>query len=346
MRIAIVNDMPLAVEALRRVLAQRPDCQVAWAATNGAEAVEKCAADTPDLVLMDLVMPVLDGVEATRRIMQQSPCAILVVTVSVERHADEVFRAMGAGALDAVDTPVLDPRRGAGGAGPLLAKVDILNRLIINHGAPRGAIGVQRPSGAEHACLVGIGASAGGPAALATVLSALPADFPAAVVIIQHVDEQFAAALASWLGQQSRLPVRAAAEGERPESGTVLLAAKNDHLVLTAEHRLRYTAHPEQCFYRPSVDEFFDSVARHWRGRALGAILTGMGRDGARGLKAMRDAGFHTIAQDQATCAVYGMPKAAAQAGAAVDVLPLEQVGPALARFCRHCFKTRAPQHE
>ena len=341
MRIAIVNDVPLVVEALRRVVAQRPEHRVVWVAANGLEAVAKCAADTPDLVLMDLIMPVLDGVEATRRIMQQSPCAILIVTVSVDRNADRVFQAMGAGALDAVDTPVLDSRRMAAAAEPLLAKIDLLNRLIINHGTPRGPVGAQRLEVIDHACLVGIGASAGGPAALAAVLSALPADFPAAVVIIQHVDEQFAVALANWLGQQCALPVRAAIEGDRPQSGTVLVAVKNDHLVLTADHRLRYTPHPEQCFYRPSVDEFFDSVARHWRGRSLGVILTGMGRDGARGLKAMRDAGFHTIAQDQASCAVYGMPKAAAQMNAAVEILPLDQVGPALGRFCLHCAKKR-----
>jgi two-component system, chemotaxis family, response regulator WspF len=183
--------------------------------------------------------------------------------------------------------------------------------------------------------LVAIGASAGGPAALSSLLSALPKDFPAAVVVVQHMDERMAAGMAEWLGQQSPMPVRVASEGDRPIVGSVLIAATNDHLVLKAQDRLGYTADPVSCVYRPSIDAFFGSVNRFWQGDAVGVLLTGMGRDGAQGLKALRDKGRHTIAQDEESSAVYGMPKAAAKLEAAVDILPLLRIAPRLVTLVR-----------
>jgi two-component system response regulator WspF len=187
-------------------------------------------------------------------------------------------------------------------------------------------------AGPEAISLVAIGASAGGPGALATVLGELPEDFPAAIVIIQHVDDHLAQNMASWLSEQCRLPVRLAHEGDRPEPGVVLLARSVDHLVLKTADRLGYTPEPRDYAYRPSVDEFFHSVARFWRSQAIGVLLTGMGRDGALGLKALRDQGRYTIAQDEQSSAVYGMPKAAAALGAAVDVLPSHQIAARLQR--------------
>ena len=321
MKIGIANDLPIAVENLRRALALRPDYSVAWVARDGVEAVAACARDTPDLVLMDLVMPKMDGVEATKRIMAASPCAILVVTVSVDAHAERVFEAMGAGALDAVDTPALgvgDPRTSAA---PLLAKID----SSVHAAAAR----------TERAQLVCIGASAGGPAALALILAALPRTFTAALVIVQHVDAQFASGMAQWLDQQCAIPVRIAEPGDRPARGVALLAATNDHLVFDRGHRLAYTVEPRNCVYRPSVDAFFHSVCEHWRGDVVGVLLTGMGRDGAAGLKALRNKGHYTIAQDQATSAVYGMPKAAAALHAAVDILPLPRIAARLIEVCQ-----------
>lgn len=331
MRIGIVNDLPLAVEALTRALALKSGHQIAWVARHGAEAVELCAKDTPDLVLMDLLMPVMDGIEATRRIMAGSPCAILVVTVSVGANAWRVFEAMGHGALDAVDTPALGTGNPRENAAPLLAKIDIIGRLIGDRGD-----GPQSPcapaevtaSAARQNGLLAIGASAGGPAAVAKVLSGLPKNFPAAVVVIQHVDEQFAAGMAEWLSRDSTLPVRVAREGDRPAAGVALLAGTNDHLTLLAGGLLGYTPRPREYVYRPSVDVFFQSVTRHWAGEAVGVLLTGMGRDGALGLRAMRNQGRYTIAQDQASSAVYGMPKAAATLDAAVDILPLDRIAP------------------
>lgn len=181
--------------------------------------------------------------------------------------------------------------------------------------------------------LVAIGSSAGGPAALAMVLRGLPADFPAAVIVVQHIDAQFAPGLAKWLGEQCALPVTTAASGDIPAGGTVLLAASNDHLILESPTRLGYTRDPVEYSYRPSVDAFFESSARHWRGPMIGVLLTGMGSDGAKGLKMLRDLGHHTIAQDRDTSAVYGMPKAAAELQAAAEILALDKIAPALGRL-------------
>ncbi|HSW12241.1 MAG TPA: chemotaxis response regulator protein-glutamate methylesterase [Solimonas sp.] len=332
MRIGIVNDLPLAIEALRRALALNPAHEIAWIAMDGVEAVAACARDTPDLVLMDLLMPQMDGVEATRRIMAATPCAILIVTVNVGANAWRVYDAMGHGALDAVDTPELGGGNERRAAAPLLAKIDTIGRLIGDRRQePVAAVGGDRIGvSARELQLVAIGASAGGPAALAQLLGALPSTFPAAIVLIQHVDEHFAAGMAEWLNRQSRLPVRIATEGMRPVAGTALLAATGDHLALVGAERLGYTPEPRDYVYRPSVDVFFDSVRRHWRGGVVGVLLTGMGRDGATGLKALRDKGVHTIAQDQASSAVYGMPKAAAALQAATEILPLERIAPRL----------------
>jgi chemotaxis response regulator CheB len=178
--------------------------------------------------------------------------------------------------------------------------------------------------------LIAIGASAGGPAVLSMILRGLPKEFPAAIVVVQHVGEQFAPGMAGWLAQDSALPVRVAEEGDQPRVGCVLIAGTSDHLTMKTADRLGYTADPSDYAYRPSVDVFFRSVGRLWPGDVVGVLLTGMGRDGALGLKALRDGGHYTIAQDEATCAVYGMPKAAAALNAAVDILPADRIGPKL----------------
>ncbi|CAJ0810221.1 chemotaxis response regulator protein-glutamate methylesterase [Ralstonia flaminis] len=325
MNIGIVNDMPLAVEAMRRTIARRPEHRVLWVATDGAQAVDFCAAQPPDVVLMDLIMPRFDGVEATRRIMASShPCAILVVTSSVGANAWRVYEAMGAGALDAVDTPTLTSGTDAEGNHPLLTKIDQIGRLLEKPAMPKPlAIAPVRGGAAP---LVAIGASAGGPTALAAVLGKLPAEFPASIAVVQHVDQAFAAGMAEWLDGQTALNVRVAVEGDRPRAGEVLLAATNDHIHALRGGTFGYTREPASTPYRPSVDVFFHSLVEHWQGIAIGVLLTGMGRDGAIGLKAMRAKGYHTIAQDEASSAVYGMPKAAAALDAARAILPLGRI--------------------
>jgi chemotaxis response regulator CheB len=272
---------------------------------------------------MDIVMPDMDGVETTRRIMVSSPCAILIVTGSMQMTARPIFEAMGHGALDAIDSPLVGTGKFEERAAPLLAKITAIARLVDDkRGGRRAGTLADRTSRPRHDRLIAIGASAGGPAAIAALLRDLPEDLPAAVVIVQHVDQQFAAGMAMWLNNGTPLRVRVAEEGDRPAIGEVLLAATSDHLTLKTADRLGYTADPIDYVYRPSVDVFFHSAWRLWRGEIVGVLLTGMGRDGALGLKALRDHGHYTIAQDQATSAVYGMPKAAATINAAVDILP------------------------
>jgi two-component system response regulator WspF len=290
-KVAIVNDMPMAVEALRRALAYEPAHEVIWVAADGEEAVRRCAEQRPDVLLMDLVMPKMDGVEATRQIMANTPCAIVIVTVDREQNLNRVFEAMGHGALDVVDTPAVGAGNGKEAAALLLRKIVNIGWLIGHRTeGPHAQHAVQR-DGLQPPGLVAIGSSAGGPAALETLLKALPATFPAALVLVQHVDEVFAAGMADWLGTAACRPVRLAREGDRPQSGDILLAGTNNHLRV---------------------------------------LLTGMGRDGAQGLKRMRERGHLTIAQDQHTSAVFGMPKAAVAIDAAVEVRPLEHIAPRL----------------
>ncbi|MGF6486570.1 chemotaxis response regulator protein-glutamate methylesterase [Pseudomonas frederiksbergensis] len=330
MKIAIVNDMPMAVEALRRALAFEPAHEVVWVAGNGAEAVQRCAEYTPDLILMDLIMPLMDGVEATRRIMAKTPCAIVIVTVDREQNMPRVFEAMGYGALDVVDTPAIGGDNPQEAAAPLLRKIMNIGWLIGDHSnRVRSAPSPHRHSSSRQH-LVAIGSSAGGPAALEVLLKGLPRDFSAAIVLVQHVDQVFAAGMAEWLASASGLNVRLAQEGEPPRSGTVLLAGTNHHIRLLKNGTLAYTAEPVNEIYRPSIDVFFESVASYWSGDAVGVLLTGMGRDGAQGLKLMRQQGYLTIAQDQHSSAVYGMPKAAAAINAAVEVRPLDKIAPRL----------------
>jgi two-component system, chemotaxis family, response regulator WspF len=345
MRIGIANDMSLAREALRRVVVGSSVHEVAWTADDGAEAVALARADRPDLILMDLCMPGTDGVEATRRIMGESPCAILVVTATVTGHLSQVYQAMGYGALDAADTPTLGPRGEIAGAALLLHKIEVIGKLL---GKPAQPLRVERGAfvpasqshgaGAGHADpaldpLVVLGASTGGPQAVAEVLARLPANLEAGIIIIQHVDSAFAPGLGQWLSEQSHRRVALAAEGQQPAAGEILLSGTNDHLVVGADRRLHYSDEPRDNSYRPSVDVFFTSVAQNWPRRGVAALLTGMLRDGAVGLLALRRLGWRTIAQDESTSVVWGMPKAAVEIGAAEEVLPLTQIADAIVRL-------------
>jgi two-component system, chemotaxis family, response regulator WspF len=342
MRIAVVNDVMTAVEAMRRVILTTRVHEVAWIARNGTEALDLYTSDAPDLILMDLIMPGMDGVETTRRIMALKPCAIMVVTANVTSQSARVFEAMGAGALDAVNTPVLE-RTGAGTeAWALLGKIETIRRLIGADAArnpPTRALPVEREPAQHHNPLICIGASAGGPTALAKVLAHLPANFPAPVIIVQHVDPHFAPSLAAWLNGKTLLQVRLAREGDRPQAGTALLAGRDDHLVFASPKRLIYMRHPADCSYRPSIDIFFKSADQFWPGEVIGVLLTGMGRDGAEGLRTLHSRGHHTIAQDRPSSAVYGMPGAAAELRAASEILALDKVGPRLTNIVMQNMK-------
>lgn len=335
MRIGIVNDMPMAIEGMRRVIASSAAHSVAWAALSGKEAIEYCAADRPDLVLMDIIMPEMNGVEATRQIMQFTPCPILIVTSSVNKNSALVFEAMGNGALDAVNTPVLMGEDAVEAQQVLLRKIsmlDILTRSRVIDDPPVSSHPIGKRVPTNELSLVAIGASSGGPQALAAVLQGLPASFNSAIIIVQHVDAHFSQGLADWLDQQTTLPVRLAKEGDRPAAGNVLLAGSDDHLVLTASGHLQYIEEPKSTPYRPSVDVFWDSLRKYWGGELTAVLLTGMGRDGAQSMLELRRHGAHTIAQNEKTCAVFGMPKAAIAIDAAHQVCALEDIADILKR--------------
>jgi len=315
-KIAILAPEPQA-EQLRRAVAASGH-GLAWTAAEPTDALALCAVHPVDLLLVDIITHA--GAEMMRRLVASRVGAVLAVANDVGADATRVFVAMDAGAIDAIDMPATDA--GSAALAPFLAKLEgVARRLALRPRAQR-----QSQTAPREPYLVAIGASAGGPAALAELLGALPGNFPAAIVIVQHVDRQFAPDMALWLDDFASLPVRVAHEGDHAAPGVVLLANTNDHLVFKGENRLGYTAHPRAQPYRPSVDAFFHSVEAHWRGDAVGVLLTGMGRDGAQGLKALRNKGCYTIAQDQASSAVYGMPRAAATLDAAVDVLPLSAI--------------------
>jgi len=358
MNVAIVNDSKIAAEVLRRILTELPEFHLLWTAYSGEEAVRLSATSRPDIILMDLIMPGIGGAETTRRIMQSTPCVILVVTATTVGNRDQVFEAMGHGALDAVNTPRLGPDGDMSGAEPLRQKLRTVARLVDHQAAPHRADsapsyavqsdpaqpGPLQPTPVQsrriptqlHSVpslpLVAIGASTGGPQALAQILSHLPANFPAAILVAQHVDEQFAPGLATWLQHHSALPVRIARNGEPLTPGGVWIAGASGHLIYEEDEVrgcfLGYTPNPRDTAYRPSVDALFASLAQSHNGNRIGVLLTGMGRDGAEGLLALRNAGGLTIAQDAASSIVYGMPKAAADLKAAAEILPLESIGP------------------
>lgn len=328
MRVSIVSDITSEAEALRRTISSSRGHKVAWVARSGAQAVDKCAKERPDLILMDLVLPDMNGVEVTRKIMASTPCAIVVVTGSSGDNTASIFEAMGAGALDAITLPLINAAGHTDAGRLLIQKIDKLSRLVAPDTTSRQSTG---SSGSQTGRLVAIGASAGGPAAIACVLEQLPHDFNAAVVVIQHVDPFFADSLTVWLNHHSKLPVRLAQEGDRLTPGQVLVAAREEHLIFTSPTRLGYTRVPLETSYRPSVDVFFKSVDHYWQGDVVAVLLTGMGRDGAEGMRLLRRTGHHTIAQDRRSSAVYGMPKAAADLDAATEILPLDKIGTRLA---------------
>lgn len=354
-RVLVVEDSPTIRRYLAGVLAAAPDFEVVGEAEDGQQAIRLCESLRPDVVTMDIMLPVMTGVEATEYIMAWCPTPIAVVSASVNRgEALQTYEALAAGAVDVVEKPALH-ESSENWERSFLSRLRTVSRIkVITH--PRGrlnrsgrngtAAAVPAPAGRATPPLppppafakaplsaIAIGASTGGPAAVAEILQSLPADFPIPLLLVIHVADQFAFALAEWLNSQSRLPVRFARDGESlPPVGRpgVLLAPAGRHMIL-ADGRIRLVDRPERHSCRPSVDELFESIASQLGPRAACILLTGMGRDGARGLLDARDSGALTIAQDEETSVVFGMPGEAVRLGAALSVLPIQQIAPALA---------------
>ncbi len=343
-RVLVVEDSTTVRERLVEVLRSDRDIEVIAAADNGKQAVELCRTLRPDVVTMDMMLPEMSGLAATEYIMAFCPTPILIVSSSVNRgELFKTYEALSAGAVDVLEKPRGDELPGVWER-TFLSTVKLISRIkVITH--PRGRLSPGRPllpvvppliETAAATRVIAIGASTGGPGAIVDILRSLPANFDIPILFVLHINVMFGAAFADWLDGQSGLRVAYADDGEpfTNAAGRVLMARPDTHLVVR-EGRLRITHDPERHSCRPSVDVLFDSVAREFGSSAAGVLLTGMGRDGASGLLEMRRAGAFTIAQDQATSIVYGMPAQAVALNAATRVLPLSEIGPALTALQR-----------
>jgi two-component system, chemotaxis family, protein-glutamate methylesterase/glutaminase len=339
-RVLVVEDSVTVRKRLLEILAGDPEIEPIGEAEDGKQAVEICQRVRPDVVSMDMMLPVMSGLSATEYIMAHCPTPILVVSSSVNRA--ELFRtyeALAAGAVDVLEKPDGTAREGEWEK-KYLSLIKLVSRIrVITHlrarmgGLSRHPAGlapaVSDPVKDVHGCaLVAVGASTGGPAAIVEILRSLPPSFQLPILFVLHINEPFGSAFADWLDGQTDRRVAFAKDGAAITGaiGRVIMAPPGQHLVVR-QGRFRLTDDPERHSCRPSVDELFESVAREFGPSATACLLTGMGRDGAHGLLKVRQAGGLTIAQDEATSVVHGMPREAILLGAASRVLSLSDIG-------------------
>lgn len=335
LRVMIVDDTETARLLLRHVINNAPDMQVVGEAHDGHEAVEMVRKLEPDVILMDITMPHMDGLEATRRIMATTPTPIVMVSGSVEGRENEVaFQAMKLGALTLLSKPVGpgDPRFDAQ-INHLVKTVRTLSTVQVITHRQRGAQPIPKkvapppqPTINDAAIdLVLIGSSTGGPAALGEIVRNLTPEFNLPIVIAQHIAAEFVPSLCHWLSSQTAMTVRVAAPRQRPTPGFIDVSPADCSLVFKPNGDFDFDR-TTRTSYKPSVNLMFDSGARVFGSRAIGIILTGMGADGADGLLSLRQTGAFTVAQDEESCAVFGMPKEAIERGAAAQVAPVDQI--------------------
>jgi two-component system chemotaxis response regulator CheB len=341
-RVLVVEDSLTMRHHLRESLTRDPELEVVGEAADGERAVELCARLRPDVVTMDIMLPGMNGLAATEQIMADNPTPILVVSSADRHELFTTYNALAAGAVDVLEKPRGDDSDASWGQ-RLRYAVRLVSRIrVITH--PRAKLDARRRAPAplvspalpptSPLSVIAVGASTGGPGAITELLRGLPVDLDAPVLVVQHIaaSEPFAVAFSDWLGGVVDRPVAYARHGQplAGAAGRILLAPPDRHLVL--EHgllRLSDAAPRHSC--RPSIDTLFESVAAGAGAGAAGCLLTGMGRDGAAGLLAMRRAGAVTFAQDEASSVVYGMPREAALLGAAGHVLPPDQMAARLA---------------
>lgn len=335
-RCLVVEDSATVRRHIVGILSADPELDVVGEAENGRDAIRLCQALRPDVISLDMMLPLMTGVAVTEYIMAHCPVPILIVSASVNRG--ELFRtydALAAGAIDALEKPA--------GAAPdpdwdarLVDAVKRVSRIrAISHPRLRIASRAGKgpsPSPARRYDLVVVGASTGGPAAVVEILRALPPGFGVPLLLVLHVGIQFGMAFAEWLDGQTQHAVATARGGEPLSAlrGRITMAPADRHMIVQ-DGLLRLSDAPERHSCRPSVDVLFESVAEQCGRTTIACLLTGMGRDGARGLLDIRQAGGLTIAQDEATSVIYGMPREAARLEAAERVLGLDRIGPALA---------------
>jgi two-component system chemotaxis response regulator CheB len=330
-RVLIVDDSPASRRLLTHILGRDGDITVAGEATNGAEAVRLTARLTPDLVTMDVQMPVMDGFEATRRIMHETPTPILMISAVEPDEVAWSFKAIQAGALTVMAKPhgPRSPQFEAQAETLVrtvreLAQVKVVTRRPARPFLPPP----PRPAGPPRAevKIVAIGASTGGPAALAKVVAGLPARFAVPVLVVQHIGGGFDRGLVEWLDGVGRPPVTLATQGKTLEPGTVYVSRHDRHLGVSGTGRILLSDAPPIGGHRPSATHLFHSVATAFGVHAIGVIMTGIGTDGCEGLRVLRQMGGTVIAQDRESCVVYGMPRAVVDAGLADHIVGLDSL--------------------
>jgi two-component system chemotaxis response regulator CheB len=333
-RVLIAEDSVTARELLRAVLSADPEIEVVGTAANGIEAVELTKTLRPDLVTMDIHMPGIDGFEATKQIMIAAPTPIIIVTASLDANDVKVsMEALKVGALALFDKPSLDDPDFQDACTRMVSTVKAMAGVkVVRHFAPRTlplpAVPPPAPERLQARIrLVAIAASTGGPAALARIFADLPGQFPVPIVVVQHITKGFVSGLATWLNSCCPLQIKVAEDFEPLRPSHVYIAADDAHLGIDTHLRVRLNhGEPIQGF-RPSATYTFQSVAKVLGPAAVSVILTGMGQDGVKGLQAVRKAGGHIAAQDEASSVVFGMPGACIQQGLADRVLPLANIG-------------------
>ena len=346
-RVLVVEDSLTVRKRMLEVLASDPEIDVVGEADDGKRGIELCQNLRPDVITLDMMLPMMSGLAATEFIMAYCPTPILIVSASTNRgELFKTYEALAAGALDVLDKPLGDELDDAWER-RLVSTVKLVSRIkVITHPRARlGPMGLRPTSPAAFDVpqrdarlrLVAIGVSTGGPAALVEILRGLPRPFPLPILVVIHIGRLFAPAFAEWLDGQSPVRVAYATDGAPLPAigdGGVLIAPPECHLVLR-QGKLRLTHDPERHSCRPSVDVLFASLAQEIGAECVACLLTGMGRDGADGLLAIRRSGGRTIAQDESTSVVFGMPREAILIGGAEQILPLDKIAPMLGALAR-----------
>lgn len=339
-RVLVAEDSLFARSVLVRILESDPMIEVVGVARNGQEAVELVRALRPDVVTMDIRMPVMDGFQATQLIMAENPTPILVISASVGSEDLKIsFNAIQAGALDIIEKPRGNLQSGYEKLGAqIVRRVRLVSEIsVFRHLKPRlqRPIAWTPPPGAGKGgfeCAVAIGASTGGPSALLSIMQALPAGFPAPVFITQHISDGFGRGCAEWLARNSALEVKVAEDREQVRAGVVYFCPDRGLLGVRGQGTVSVRPQSAQT-ERAAIDTMIASVAEAWRERTIAVLLTGMGSDGVEGLRRVKQHGGRTVAQDEKTSVVWGMPRAAAEAGVADQMLALEEIPRALLRL-------------